>query len=355
MPEDAPTPTGDDTTRAGLRAPKGPLGFLEQPRRITPLRLIVQIVGTAIAIAALVWCVRLALAETSLDELRALLRSGRTELALLALLTIASVCANGLGFWITLRPLRRLHAPDVIAVNAVASFLSYLPFKLSALARVLIHRRRDDVPFRDIVPWLAAYSALSLATLLPLALLAAWRGAIDTLWLALALLIVGAANACAVALGRVSERTPLLATLSLGSWRIVRHPQPVVGCALTKIADVAISAARFLVAAAFLNVALPLDQAILYALVFFLIGVASPVGSLGLREGGVILMGVALLDDAQRDTLARLVLTVSASEALTLIALLPLAAWKLRLDKLLRATPKNTAQNNPEANTTTHD
>lgn len=338
MPDEQPQRPAPDAD-GGLRAPAGALGFLERPRRLTPLRVAAQIVGFAVAVVLLVWCARLAFADTTFDELRALLRAGRAELAFLALLTLASVVANGLGFWVTLRPLRTLPAHDVVAVNAIASFLSYLPFKISALVRVLIHRRRDHVPFRDIIPWLAAYSALSLATLLPLAALAVARPRIDALWLALALVIVGACNGAAIVLGRLSESNRGLAALSLGSWRIVRRPSPVIGCALAKSADVVVIAARFTVAASFLSIALPLDQAVFFALVFFLLSVLSPVGSLGVREGGVVLLGVAVLDDAQRDTLARLVLTVSASEALTLLVLAPLGAWVIRLDRVLLARP----------------
>lgn len=328
----------------GLHSPRGALALLETPRRFTPLRIAVQVVGFIIGVAMLVWCVSLALGKADAAEWQRLRAAGFAPAALLLTLTLVTVVFNGLAFWFTLLPLRRLRAIDLVAVNALATMLAYLPFKLGALARVLIHRRRDHVPFKDIIAWLAGYSALSLATLIPLVLAFALRPHLDAITIALALAGVFAANALGVALGRASQRLPWLAALSLGSWRVVRHPAPVALCAVSKLADVGVHAARFTVAAGVLGLTLPLDRAVVFALAYFLLGVLSPVGMVGIREGGLVLGGAALfaLDEAARTDLARLVLLVSASEVLAIIPLALIGAAWLRVDRLFfgsRAQP----------------
>ncbi len=334
----APTPT-EPRRDQGLHAPRGALGFLESPRRFTPLRIAVQVVGFAIGVALLVWCISIALDKADAEQWRRLRDAGAQPIILLLAFTLFTVVCNGLAFWVTLLPLKRLRAADLVAVNAVATFLAYLPFKLGALARVVIHHRRDHVPFRDIVAWMAGYSALSLATLLPLVAVGALRQRFDLVSIALGILLVALANACAIALGRISRSQRWLATLSMGSWRIVQRPTPVGACALVKIGDVAVHAARFTVAASVLAIDLSLDRAVVYALAYFLLGVLSPVGMVGIREGGLVIGGAALFnldEDAARD-LSRLVLLVTASEVAAIIPLaLAGAAW-LRVDRLFFA------------------
>lgn len=323
--------------RAGLHAPGALLGTIESPRRLTPLRIGVQVAGTIIALGLLGWCIALAREHTTPEQLDRLRHAAPSAIAGLAGIAILSVVLNGLGFWVTLLPLRRLRAIDLVATNALATFLAYLPFKLGAFLRFVIHHRRDGVPFRQIVPWLAGYSALSLATLLPLCLVGALRPTIDGLWVVAAASLVLAANGAAVLLGRLSARWPWLGAMSLGSWRIVRAPGPVAGCMVVKTLDVGCHAARFVLAAGILGVDLAPDRAILYALMYFLFGVFSPVGMMGVREGGVVIGGVALfgMNEAAQAELAQLLLIVSATEAVTLVPLALLGAAWLRLDRLL--------------------
>ncbi|MBL0921262.1 MAG: hypothetical protein IBJ10_03930 [Phycisphaerales bacterium] len=320
-----------------MHSPRGALAMLETPRRLTPLRIAVQVVGFAIGVALLVWCVALAVGKADPEQWSRLRASGWAPAAWLLGLTLFTVVFNGLAFWVTLLPLRRLKPADLIAVNALATMLAYLPFKLGALARVVIHRRRDNVPFRDIIAWLAGYSALSLATLVPLVVVVGLRPRLDALTVGLALAGALAANGAGVALGRLSERRTWLAALSMGSWRVVRHPAPVAMCAGAKLADVAVHAARFTVAAGALGIDLSLDRAVVFALAYFLLGVLSPVGMVGIREGGLALGGAALfaLDEAARADLARLVLLVSASEVVAIVPLAFLGGAWLRVDRLL--------------------
>lgn len=324
-------PASTEQSREGLHAPHGVLTAMET-RRPRTLRLVLQSVGFLLCIAIFGWCISLALSGDRGEQLERLRNASPLALAALAGLAAASVATNGVAFWVSLRPLRRLPLRDVIATNAIATFLAFLPFKLGAISRVLIHRRRDDVHFKELVPWFAAYAALSMATLLPLSALALLRPTLDGVWLAIAAALVLTTNAIGFALGRLSERVPLLAKLSLGSWRIVREPGAVAGVMASKLVDSVIHAGRFLVAASILGVDLSAGRAALYSLAYFLIGVFSPVGMLGLREGGVVALGGA--QDFAEDA-SRIALLVTAAEALILIPLALGAAAYLRVDRLL--------------------
>lgn len=325
------------TPSPSLHAPKAPLAFLERPRRLTPLRILIQILGFALGLALLVWCVSLAFSNETRAELQRLRDADAALIASLFLLTAVSAAINGFAFWITSRPLHKLRLTDVVAVNTLASFLAYLPFKLGALVRIAIHRKRDHMLFRDLVAWLAAFSALSLATFLPLIAATLLRPTIDAAWALIATLSIAACLTLGVVLSRKARTTPWLARLSLGAWRVAQHPKTAATLAIAKTADIAVHAARFAVAAHIFGAPLPPARAALYALAYFLIGSVSPVGMLGLREAGIVLLPA----DVSNDTMARLVLTLSATEAIALAALFPLALLALGPRALFTRRPSH--------------
>jgi hypothetical protein len=337
-----------DPSDPGLRHAHAPTLAPFSPRsRFTPKRIAIQGAGAALGIAIFIWAVRLVLSPDNRAQLEALTSASAPLLALLAGLTIASVAVNGALFWIAVRPLRELRLLDIVAVNAIATFLSVLPFKLNLILRVLIHHRRDGVPFRDLIAWLAAVAALGLAGLVPLAGASLWRGRLDALWWTGAITGLVIFGVLAVVLGRLSENNKWLATTSLGSWRIVRHPGPVVSSLPIRLIDVGLVAARFLVVAEVIGVALSPSHAVVLATLWFALSVAAPTGTLGYREGLLVVVGSGGLDEGAIATLAIGVLV--AELAVSGVLALAGAAW-LRLDRLLLtrslgATPTPT---NPE-------
>ena len=72
-------------------------------------------------------------------------------------------------------PVQRLRTLDVVAVNAIATLLNYLPFKLSVISRIVIHNRRDGVPLGKIVGWLAAVGVGGVISFGPVALVSLWH------------------------------------------------------------------------------------------------------------------------------------------------------------------------------------
>lgn len=328
VPAPAPTPEPGDTAD-----PLFDSGEFERRRRWSPGTLAVQLVGLAIGIGLLVWAFSLSARPENRRSIEAMQNAPASEVGLLLALTFVSLVLNGLMFWVTLRPLKRLKPIDVVLVNSIATFFSVLPFKLSLVARVLIHHRRDGVSFKTLLAWVAAMGALGLAVLLPLVGATLWRGQLDALWWAASLAGLLAFNGLGVVLGHQARRVKLLRTLSFGADAIVRHVPAVVGHGVFRLADVGALAARFMAAAAIADVAMPIDQAVLLASVYFVLSVITPAGTLGFREMGVAALGLS--QGLGPEQVALVALVVTGAEVVTSGGLATIAFIVLRPDKLV--------------------
>lgn len=333
-----------------------PNASADAPARRSIARLLVQVVGFCIGLALLGWAVTMALGNKA--QLERLLDASPQQIAMLLGLSLATLIINGLIFWAVLLPVRRVRILDMQAVNGIATSLTYLPFKLSALVRVAIHNRRDHVPLLTIGSWFAAIAILMLAAVGPAALAAWWFRGIGAAWLVVTLLgqcslvviLVYAARAFRgtegqLRLARLAGmlRVPLLnRLLSSRAWTnlhagfdMIASPGVSAGATALRLADLVVHVARFWVAATVLGVDLPIDQILFISLGYFLVGVLSPFGVLGAREGGAIGVAAALYGGELGDV-AGVALLVTATE--TVVYLFGAAAglaW-LRPDRLLR-------------------
>ncbi len=318
----------------GLRTPHQSLNpvieAVESPKRWTRSRIAVQVAGFILGLGLLGLTIYLATTGDNAAQFQHMRDAPPTWLIALLAVSAASIVVNGVMFWFVLLPLRRLNLVDVVAVNAIAVFLALLPFKLGLLIRALIHHRRDGVPFKQLLAWFAAISALALAIVLPMALASLWRGQVDALWWLAALIGPVVCTAVGVGCGRIAPRYPILSRLSLGADAIVKHLSAVVPHFIFRCVDVACLAARFLIAAKILGHEMTLDQAILTGTTYFLLSVVAPTGVLGAREAGTA--GVGLVQGLD---VAGIALLVTAAETLAAAALGTLAAWRLRLHAVL--------------------
>lgn len=319
---------------SGLRHAENPLLDAVDPQRSwTPGRIAVQVIGLLIGLAMLAWALSLAFDAQSAGSLEALRNAPPVKIATLLGLSVTGLALSGAMFWVVLLPLRRLKLIDVCIVNAMATALSVLPFKLGLLTRALIHHRRDGVRFRDLLAWLAGCGALAGSVLLPLGAASAWRGRLDWIWWAVALGGTALGAVAAVALGRLADRHAVLHRLSFGADAIVRHWTPVVAHAALRFADVGVLAARFMIAASIVGYGMSPDRAVLFATVYFFLSVVSPTGTIGLREMGVTGLGWAQRED--QHALALIALVVSASELLCATTISLIGAPRIRPDRLL--------------------
>lgn len=331
-----------------------------------------QALGFLVGLGLLWWCAAEALKPENREKLARLGEAEAWQVAAIVGLTVASVLLNGSLFWVTLTPVRRLRWLDVQATNVIASLLALLPFKLSVLFRVLVHRQRDGVPLLTIGAWFSAMAAVLLVAIGPTAAGAAWaagvgRGedgaAVGRWWLALP--VAGAATLAALmvavarwlahergwavvdrlvdllpgarARGIVRER--LLPRAHEGV-RMLGAPGAVGAAVGMRLADIAVQAARLLVAASVVGQALPLELAVLAASAYFLIGVLAPTGSLGVREAGTA--GVFALLATEEFTVV--VITITAAETMVQLGGSVVAALWLRVDRLLLARPAPVAE-----------
>lgn len=328
------------------------------PRRPGALRLALQVAGFALCLGLLAWCLRTAFDERNRAQLERLADASAGQIAALLGLSLLTVLVSGEVFRNVLRPVRRLGVLPIHATNAFASLLALLPFKLSIVARVLVHNRRDGLPLLTITAWFAAVSAVMACAIVPLLAVTRLRQPTDAVsaWLMLAgLLACGGmllgvsrwlltprgwsvvtsvysllpkprrlradAPAGAALLGRAREGCVMLAS-----------PRAVLVSLLLRGLDVGVQGGRILVAAHIIGLELTPDRALLAGLTYFLVGAAAPSGQLGAREAAV----TAVLGTE----FAVVPLLITAVETLVLVVGSVLGIAYLRPDRLLVATPR---------------
>jgi hypothetical protein len=317
-------------------------------------RTAIQLVGFAVGVGLLTWCASVAFSEKNRAQQARLMDASWTDVALLVLLSLVSLALNTSAFWSVIRPVRALPFSRVLSVNVIATTLAYLPFKLSLVFRAAAHNRRDRVPILTIGAWIGNVGFVMLAVIVPVFAACAWRPRIDALWWSVA---GGGALVCCLTLILVArifaheERWQALERLVLGRpdaparWRrllrrsglfprahegvrMLAHPSAVFAGAAARAADIGVQAARFVIAARIVGVDLPLQHAVAAAGGYFIIGVLSPTGMLGFREGVFTLL--------RSESFAVVVLTVSAVEMVVNLACAIPTALRMRF---ARRTP----------------
>ncbi len=331
-------------------------------------RKIIPIIGFLIGLALIGWCLNLAFSPENRQQITRLSQISSTSLVLLLGLSAASLALNGIIFWLTLRPVRKLRVLDLVAVNGIASFLSYLPFKLSVITRFAIHNKRDGMTILSIGAWMLAFAGVLLTVALTMVIVGvAMNGINGTLGMILVLGLPMVACGLVVAMAKVFSSRAGFSRLcfvakpigfilkkDLSHTRILHEvhagfvmlasPVPVLGCGVLRIIDLVIQALRMFVAASVMGYPLTLGMAMLAAPVHFLLAVLSPFGIMGMREAFTTLLadntGLLLNDPESSQTFAGVVLMVTAVEIIVNIAAAGLGFLILRPDRLLKKTPK---------------
>ncbi len=125
-------------------------------------------------------------------------------------------------------------------------------------------------------------------------------------------------------------------------FEMLSSPWAVAGGLCNRMLDTAVQSARFLVAARILGIDLAPQQALLVSMLYFIVGVFSPSGLAGLREGAVKVWAVSLLAMAGMSsedgsvTFNSLTLLVSATEFVSFLIGGALGMLWLRPDRLFR-------------------
>ena len=302
-------------------------------RRWTPGKLAIQFAGLLLGGVLFVWAIRNAFSEKNQPAIDRIREASLSDAAMLVGLTILSLLLNGVMFWLTMRPLRRVPLGETTAINCIAAFLSLLPFKLGLLLRALIHYKRHAVPAKELGAWLAAFGLLSALSLVIFAGASWWRAGIDGVWAACVVGgVIGAGGAVMLA-GRLALRWPWLARASLGADAIARDPWAVFGHIVLRGADVATFGLRFWVAARIAGMTLAPADSMVMGSVYVLLNATAFAGSLGYAEAGTAFLANKVGVDQNEAALLALVITAALSFTSGILAL---GAWAwLRPDRLM--------------------
>lgn len=327
-----------------------------RPKR--SLRLAVQLAGFLVGLGVLAWCAKLAFGEQNREGLERLGQASAGEVALLLALSCVGIIVNGLTFWLVLRPVRRIQLVGMLATNATATFLSYLPFKLSLMVRIAVHRRRDGVPLALIGPWFAAVGVVMVLAVAPVLLLTAWRREVDAVWVlmlaGLLVLSAGVLSSVARAIGgqrglrllqALADRQPVglvrrvvrsntFVLFDEGLAMLAGFRQALAAIGL-RVIDLAAMAARFYVASRIVGTPMSPGDSLVGSVVYFFIGVFSPVGALGAREGGTAGL-LSWLGSFDLQTLALIAVVVTGAELLVTAFFAAAGIAWLRPDRLIR-------------------
>lgn len=335
------------------------------------IRITVQILGFLVSLGALGWCLKTALSPKNREQFAKLADAPTELLAAMLGLSLLTLALNGLAFWIALVPVKRLRVADVLATNGLCTFLGYLPFKAGAIVRVAIHNRRDKVPVAMIGAWFGSVGVVMALVFGVMIATAVMRGKIDAVWAVSAIGAAAALGTVGMVLARVFRgETGLQRMESLVGltriealkkplrWKVwlqlhagfdmLSSPGAVYGGITCRMVDSVVQAARFVIAAKILKVTgFPIEdlspqQALMVSLLYFVVGVFSPSGLIGLREGAVKGFGAPMLAMAGmssadgENTFTALVLLVSATEFFAYVLGGGMGLAWLRPDRLLK-------------------
>ena len=282
---------------------------------LSPAKIAVQLLGFAIGLALLAWCIKGAIEKGGWDKLA---HANPALVAAMLGCTLLSAFINGSTFWITAQALKPLRFRDMQWLNLVANMLNYAPIRLGALARVLYHLRVDRLGLLQIGGWFAfiGYAlALGVGSCL-LATLA--RDRIDWIWAVLVLgqMVLGGL------LIRVFVGNRLLARYGQGVERILADRRALWGALGLRLVDLAAYSARMAIAMSILDIVLPTSHVIILALVALAASLI-PFGRLGFREFCVWITAqrLSMLAPVVDSNMQQLALVESAGEALIFIPL----------------------------------
>lgn len=310
------------------------------------VRLAVQIGGFLGGMALLTWCVVQAMNEKNRESLARLRDTNPRDAALLIGLTALTLLVNGLIFWSAVQPVRKVRVTNVLATNAVATFLSYLPFKLSIIFRFYSHRTIDGVPLLTIGAWFAAVTIGISAATNPVFFTSLFRRETDFVWLACVLGGLLASYFVVIALSRIfagetglvrmRKLTALVSRKLAASTLVERahegfdmlaNPFWLAVQMTCRALDLIVIAARLYLCAKILGVSVSFGESIVYGAFRFAIATLAPTGAAGTQEGGTTWIAKVLHSPNAESFAAILVLMLAVEAAVNLIAAIAGVLW----------------------------
>lgn len=288
-------------------------------RRFTPARVALQLVGFALGVALIVWCVRTAAVGADWERVR---HANPWLLAGLLGTALVSAVINACTFWATLLPVRRHSIWRLTLLNGVSGMLNYAPVRLGLVARLAYNLRVDALRPGVVAAWMLAVFGFTMLALLVVggSVIATPVGPL-TLLLIVALLAVGKlALNVAFSVPFVKSAARRLDSLE----PMLLRPAAYWGTLAFRLADIGAFVARMWLSARILGLDLSAGDVVLLATTAQLVSL-SPLGRLGFREAAVAVVASRLqsgLGSTNVDAVyAQLGLIESAGEAAIIVPL----------------------------------
>jgi hypothetical protein len=297
---------------------------------LSPRKLIMQLIGFAIGLAMLIWCIRTALKGGDWERLR---HANPWLVAGLAGCSLASLLVNGAVFWLVIRPTHPLRLVHLELLNLATSVLNYAPIRLGLIARVAYHVRVDRMSLLLIGGWLAAIGYTLVLTMGAVMVITLMREKYEWSWPVWAIVLTIALAACGgLTIAAINSAQAILGIefverVGKGMHKMLRQPAALWGAIGLRVVDIAAFTGRMACAAAILGLSLNASEIVLLAVTALAMSLF-PLGRVGYREAGVAFfaqfLGMSGAEfDAARNQLA---LVESAGEAIVAV---PLGAMAL--------------------------
>jgi len=292
---------------------------------LSPRKIASQVLGFAVGLALLAWCIYGAIQGGETQEgpgaWQRISEASWWLIAGLVVSTVISLLANGAIFWVVIRPIQPLRFAELQWLNMTAAFLNYAPIKLGLIARIVHHLRVDRLPLLRLAGWFAAIAftlALTIGAVLVATLLSP---EVNLLWLGLLLapVILGGL------LTRALMTHPLIIKFGRGMHVMLSRPAALWGAIGLRLIDFGAFAGRVGCAAAILQLDLSARDVLLIALATLVL-TFNPIGRVGIREAGVAIVA-SMLTSAEMSLreldshMQQLALLDSAGEALAIVPL----------------------------------
>ena len=305
------------------------------PARLTPLRIAANLVGFAVGVGLLVWCLTLAWeaedGTTPWDHFR---EAEWWMIAGMIAATLISLTVNAATFLIALRPAGDVGFWNMQRLNVACNALNYLPLRPGMISRIAYHLRVDRVGVINLGACFGAVALILLLVAAVLGLASLIRPQFDLVWLGIAL----AGLLVAATFVMVLARLPLAAKHGRGFDRLLAaHDMiwPLIGL---RIVDIAAYTARLWCAMAIVGIAVDSLAYVMFIGIVALLFGLFPI-RIGFREAGLaaalaFAAGWFGQPEVDQGTLNQLALIESAGEAIVYIPIgalfLPWLIGKLR-------------------------
>ncbi len=293
-------------------------------------RLAVQLVGFAVGLLLVGWCVKGAI-DGGEEGWRRLRDADPLLIAGLLATSVVSQLANGALFWTTIRPIRREGFWVLQGVNFTSGLLNYAPIRIGMLSRFVYHLRVDRMPILLLFAWFGTVAIAMLAVMGAALGATLLHPRLDVAWVALFAAPLAAMVLLLPTIVRIPAFARPLDRFIPGAVPMLTHRRWMSAGLVLRALDLAMWVARVAIAARILGLELGTGDLLIIAVAALVVAM-NPLGRIGFREAAVSILAGYLAEPTGGDSLdatfKQLAILDSVGEAAAVIPCgLVAAAW----------------------------